>query len=59
MFHYSSNRFCLSVWSGNEYQGEWKENMQDGVGTMRYSDGEIESGLWRASLFQGPLSEHS
>ena len=33
------------------YNGEWKNNMQNGQGTLTFSDGRKITGEWKDNLF--------
>jgi hypothetical protein len=35
------------------YDGEWKNNMQDGMGTFKYKDGRIYVGEFKENKMQG------
>jgi uncharacterized protein (TIGR02145 family) len=37
----------------NYYEGNWKNNIWEGTGTIFYQNGEKKEGLWRNNLFNG------
>ncbi len=42
---------------GNRYEGEVVMGRREGFGTMYYTDGTIESGIWKEDKFQGEARE--
>jgi hypothetical protein len=37
----------------SHYDGEWKNDMQDGLGTFKYKDGRIYVGQFKENKMQG------
>ena len=42
-----------SLFNGDRYVGEFRNNKRHGHGTMTYADGRVESGKWENSNFLG------
>jgi len=38
---------------GNQYIGEWKDGRKDGQGTLTWSDGKIQKGIWENGKYLG------
>ena len=39
--------------NGAEYNGEWKDDLQNGKGSYTYSNGDIYSGEWKGGQREG------
>ena len=45
------------TWDGAKYVGEWKDGKCHGQGTLTYTDGTIEEGLWKEGKFMSEYHE--
>ena len=49
------NGYGVYVWySGNKYEGWWKNDQRHGQGTYTHDDGTVRKGKWINNVFQKP-----
>ena len=43
----------MYYYNGDRFEGEFKNNRQDGKGIMYYNNGEIKEGFWKGNEYLG------